>query len=93
MDQINPRRILKGALHLIFSKTVLFSALAVALSAVIFAVSYLNNVIYITDGNTTTVTVTTERDAMKILANENIITTANDRITYEAPSIGSSLAS
>ena len=90
MDQINPRRILKGALHLIFSKTVLFSALAVALSAVIFAVSYLNNVIYITDGNTTTVTVTTERDAMKILANENIITPANDRITYEAPSIGSS---
>ncbi|MEG0754171.1 MAG: G5 domain-containing protein, partial [Angelakisella sp.] len=85
MERLTPGRLLKGALHLLASKTVWFSLLAVIVSAAIFGMSYLNNVIYIVDGDNTTVTVTTERDPMEILQSEEIVTTANDLITYNAP--------
>lgn len=85
MEKLTPGRLLGGALHLLASKTVWFSLLAVILSVAIFGVSYLNNVIYIVDGDNTTVTVTTERDPMEILESEEIVTTENDLITYTSP--------
>ncbi|MEG1943317.1 MAG: G5 domain-containing protein [Angelakisella sp.] len=85
MKKLTPERLLKEALHLLTSKTVWASVLAVFVSAAVFGVSYLNNVIYIVDGDNTTVTVTSERDPMHILASEEIVTTANDLITYTSP--------
>lgn len=85
MERLTPGRLLKGVLHLLTSKTVWFSLLAVVVSAAIFGMSYLGNVIYIVDGDNTTVTVTTERDPMEILESEEIVTTANDLITYTSP--------
>ena len=85
MDKVTPGRLLKGALHLMASKTIWIGLLAVVVSGAVFAVSYLRNVIYIVDGDNTTVTVTSERDPMEILGEQEIDTTANDLITYTAP--------
>ena len=86
MDKLSPDRLFKGALNLLTSKTIWLSLLAVMITTVTFTVCYLENIIYIIDGDTTTVTVTTERDAMRILEEEEILTTGNDTITYTSPS-------
>ncbi len=78
-------RFMGGMFNLFTGKTIWLSLLAAVMTAVIFVVYCLDNVIYIIDGDTTTVTITAERDAMKILDNEEILTTANDTITYETP--------
>lgn len=85
MEKLSPGRLLRGALHLITSKTIWFSLLAIIFSASFFATAYLDNVIYIVDGDNTSVTVTTERDPMQILAKEEIVTTENDLITFHSP--------
>lgn len=85
MEKLIPGRILKGVLHLVTSKTIWLSLVTVVISAAVFASSYLNNVIYIIDGDNTSVTVTTERDPMEILAQEAIVTTENDLITFSSP--------
>ena len=85
MDKKISGQLLKGALNLFASKTIWLSILAVMITTVTFTVYYLENIIYIIDGDTTTVTVTTERDAMRILQQEEILTTGNDTITYTSP--------
>lgn len=85
MKNLKPGRMLSGALHLVTSKTLWLSLIAVVISATIFASSYINNVIYIVDGDNTSVTVTAERDPMEILAEEEIVTTENDLITFTSP--------
>ena len=78
-EPLTGRLVLKKALRAaecvarcVFSPATAASIAAVMLSAVIFTVVYLNHVVYIIDGDSATVTVTAERDYMKILANEEI---------------------
>ncbi|MEG1687003.1 MAG: G5 domain-containing protein [Angelakisella sp.] len=85
MKKLTPGRLLKGALRLVTSKTIWFSLLAIVMTTTIFVMSYLDNVIYIIDGDDTSVTITNQRDPMQILAAEEIVTTANDKITFVAP--------
>lgn len=85
MEKLTPGRMLSGALHLVTSKTVWLSLITVVVVATLFASSYLSNVIYIIDGDNTSVTVTTERDPMEILAQEEIVTTESDRIIFNSP--------
>ncbi len=80
METIQPRQRAKRLLRCICSPSFLLSLTAIALSVVILVVTYLNNTIYIIDGNTTTVTVTMEQDARKILARESIPVTSNDLV-------------
>lgn len=85
MEKLTPGRLLGGVLRLVTSKTIWLSLLAVSASVALFIVSYLDNVIYIVDGDNTSVTITTERDPMEILAKEEIVTTENDLITFSSP--------
>lgn len=89
MDKLSPERLFKGVVSLLASKTIWLSLLAIILTTVLFMSYYLENIIYIIDGNMTTVAVTSERDAMKILADEEILTTKNDTITYSSPTVNS----
>ncbi|MCI9510477.1 MAG: DUF348 domain-containing protein [Angelakisella sp.] len=75
-------RAAEGVVRCVFSSATLAGIAAVALSAVIFTVNYLNHVVYIIDGDSATVTVTREQDHMKILANEEIRVTAKDIVEY-----------
>lgn len=75
-------RTVEGVLRCVFSPATLAAIAAIALSAVIFTVTYLNHVIYIIDGDSATVTVTREQDHMKILANEEIRVTSRDIVEY-----------
>jgi len=72
----------EGALRCVFSSATLAGIAAIAISAVIFTVTYLNHVVYIIDGDSATVTVTREQDHMKILANEEIRVTSRDVVAY-----------
>lgn len=85
MDKLTPGRLLSSVLHLAASKTLWLSVATVVVTAGIFASIYLGNVVYIIDGDNTSVTVTTERDPMEILAQEEILTGEHDLITYDAP--------
>lgn len=85
MDKNIPARLFRGVLNLLMSKTIWFSLLAVIVAAATFVNYYLRNVIYITDGDSTAVTITDERDPMAILAAEEIATTENDLVRYVAP--------
>ena len=53
-------RAAEGVVRCVFSSATLAGIAAVALSAVIFTVNYLNHVVYIIDGDSATVTVTRE---------------------------------
>lgn len=79
-------RFLEALLRCVFSSATAASVAAVALSAVIFTVTYLNHVVYIVDGDSATVTVTREQDYMKILANEEFRVTAKDVVEYVSAS-------
>ena len=80
------RILLRGTeafLRCVFSSATAVGIAAVALSAMIFTVVYLNNVVYIVDGDSATVTVTAERDYMKILANEEIRLDPNALVEFQ----------
>ena len=81
-------RCMEAVLRCVFSSATAVSIVAVALSAVIFTVAYLNNVVYIIDGDSATVTVTAERDYMKILANEEIRVAPHDQVEFKEASAG-----
>lgn len=80
METIQPRQRVKLLLRPFGSASFALSLLAVLLSVVILVVTYLSNTVYIVDGDTTTVTITTEQDAAKILAREQISVTSNDLV-------------
>lgn len=84
METIQPRQRVKVLLQSLRSPSFALSLLAIALSVVILVVTYLSNTVYIVDGETTTVTITTEQDAAKILARENIVVTSNDLVELKA---------
>lgn len=84
MKTIQPRQLAKTLVQAVCTRTFAISLLAMVLSVVIFVVIYLNNTIYIIDGTHTTVTVTMEQDARKILQREKIPFTSNDLVELKA---------
>ena len=72
----------EALLRCVFSSATLIALAAVAVCCLIFTVNYLNNVVYILDGDSATVTVTAERDYLKILANEEIALAPHDLVDY-----------
>lgn len=75
-------RVLECVLRCVFSPATVASVAAVAVSAVIFTVVYLNHVVYIIDGDSATVTVTAEEDYLKILAAEEVTFSRRDIVEY-----------
>lgn len=80
MEKSKPRQLAELALQVVKRPTFILSLFAIVLSVVILSATYLNNTIYITDGDTTTVTVTADRDAKAVLGRENIDITSNDMV-------------
>lgn len=85
MEKSTIRRLAVGVLRGIASRTFALTCFAVLLSAVIFAVAYLSNIVYIIDGDETVVTVTASRDPEEILEAEQIETTEKDAVYMDAP--------
>lgn len=85
MEKSTIRRYVVGFVHGLFSRTCIFTCFAIVLSVVVFAVAYLSNIVYIIDGDNTTVTVTASRDAEEVLATENIEVTEKDAVEVTNP--------
>ncbi len=85
MEKSTIRRLAAGLLRGIASRTFALTCFTVLLSAVIFAVAYLSNIVYIVDGDQTVVTVTASRDPQEILEAEQIETTENDAVYMDVP--------
>lgn len=73
---------LECVLRCVFSPATVAAAAAVAVSAVIFTVVYLNHVVYIIDGDSATVTVTAQEDYQKILDAEGVTFSRRDIVEY-----------
>lgn len=82
-------RVLECVLRCVFSPATAVSIAGVVVCAVIFTVAYLDHVVYIIDGDSATVTVTSREDYREIMAAEGVTWSSRDLVEFtEADSSG-----
>ena len=72
----------EALLRCVFSGATVIGIAAAAIASLIFTVVYLDHVVYILDGDSATVTVTSEEDHLRILDREGIALSAHDLVDH-----------